>query len=118
RASGAFGGRSLSQYSQFGRSSSAMCASSLADRRGGMAEPGLVIAPQHRLDLAPDARVIGVEPGKLEGEELLRIDEAAIEGNERQRLESHHVACPSRDRLGRRHQHEILQPDAVLAFEI
>src|SRR6185437_17001367 len=119
RASSACGGRSLSQYSQFGRSS--IIASSfvdLTDRRCGVAQPGPVVAPEHRLDLAPDPRVIGVQPGELRREELFRIDQTAVEGNEGKCLESHHLPVSTLDRLRRRHQYEILESDAVSAFEI
>src|SRR3989337_3996434 len=88
------------------------------DRCRGVAEPSPVVAEENGLDLAPDARVIGVEPGKLVGQELLGIDEPAVERHEGQRLEPHHFPRAPRDPLRRRHQHEILQPDAVMAFAI
>src|SRR5262245_50406849 len=115
RASAASGGRSLSQYSQLGRSSNAMAS---ADRRGGMAEPGPVVAEKDRLDLAPHPRVVGVEPGELPRQKLLRIDEAAVERHERERLEAHHLARATRNLLERRDQHEIFQPDAVMPLAV
>src|SRR3954454_13172088 len=90
----------------------------LPDGGGGVAEPGPVVAEQHRLDLAPDPRVIGVEPVKLPWQQLLRVDETAVERNERKRFKSHHLARPAGDLLQRRHQHESLEPDAVMAFEV
>src|SRR5262245_15202037 len=106
RASAASGGRSLSQYSQLGRSSNAMAST---DRRGGVAEPRPVVAEEDGLDLAPHSRVVGVEPGEFKRQELLRIDQAAVEGDQRQRLEAHHLARATRNLFERRDQHEIFQ---------
>src|SRR5688572_11506949 len=62
-----------------------------ADRRGRVSEPGPVVAEQNRLDLAPHPRVIGVEPGKLGGRELFRVDQPPVERHQRQGLEAHHL---------------------------
>src|SRR5262249_57556661 len=70
------------------------------------------------LDLAHKGRVIGVEPFALKKKQLLRVDQTPVKGNEGQRLESHHLARATSDLLRRRDQHEILESDAVMTFEI
>ncbi len=47
-----------------------------------------------------------------------RLDQAPVEGNEGERLEAHHLARAAVDGHGRRRQHEIFQPDAVLALAV
>src|SRR5262245_3444536 len=89
-----------------------------ADRRGGVAEPSPVVAEQDRLDLAPHPGVVGIEPGELPRQKLLRIDEAAVERNQRERVEAHHLARAARNLLERRDQHEIFQPYAVMPLAV
>src|SRR5665809_140587 len=84
----------------------------------GAVQPCLVLARELRLDLPPDPGVIVIEPGKLERQELLWIDEAAVERHQGQRLEAQHLARAAGDLLGQRHQDQVLQPDTVSAFEI
>ena len=70
------------------------------------------------LDLAPNARVIGIQPGKLLAVEQVSVDQPAVERHERQGLEAKHLARAAFDRCRRRHQHEIFEPDAVAAFTV
>src|SRR6185503_2990885 len=62
--------------------------------------------------------MIGVEPSEFVPGEQRRIDQPTVERHERQRLEAKHLARAAFDGRGRRHQHEVLQPDAVFALAI
>ena len=57
-----------------------------------------------------DARVIGVEPGALIRRQHGGIDEGAVDGRERQRLEAEEAPVGV---VGFLHHHQVLDPDAV-----
>ena len=64
--------------------------------------------------IAQHLGVIGVDPGALVGRQQRRIDQAAVDRREGQRLEAEHLLLRAGD-LARLDQHQILDADAVFA---
>ena len=75
----------------------------------------IVLARKLRADHLAHAGMIGVEPLALILAEQILRNEPPVDRHKRQRLEPHHRPFPALGRIGLRHQHEVLDANAIRA---
>ena len=65
-----------------------------------------------------DPRVIGVQPRDVLGRQEVRVDQAAVDGGERQRLEAQHRPLAALGHARLLDQQQVLDADAEMAFAV